>query len=1313
MPAGELVLQEPPTLMETVPDTSAVWTYLPMAMMSVSMMMMFMRSGGQSSGIFMYIALGMMVMAAGAMMIGQVMRKAGDRKQRLRGERRDYLRYLAQSRRTVQRAVIEQQLALAWRHPEPRVLRTMVRTTRLWERRVKDEDFGEVRIAVGDQQLAMRLTPVSSKPVEDLEPLCAHALRRFIRAYSTVPGQPIALYLRSWSRVLVHGDHDSARGMLRAALAQLALFHPPEELWIAVCAADEVRAEWEWVKWLPHNQHPQETDGAGPLRMVASAFTDLEDQLGSEFSERPAFDPDAVPGRDEPLVVVIVDGAAIPAGHRFDGPGYRNAVVVDLSDSLTWRPGRTTLRLDVSPDAVALVRTDRSRKEQSTVLGRPDRVGPVAAEALARLIAPYRMTLSSDAVEPLSNDTELTTLLGIADLHRLDPDTIWRRHTGSARLRVPVAVGADGRPVELDIKESAQGGMGPHGMLIGATGSGKSELLRTLVLGLALTNSSETLNFVLVDFKGGATFLGLDELPHTSAVITNLADEAALVERMQDALHGELIRRQELLRSAGNYTSALEYERARAGGADLAPLPSLFVVVDEFSELLASHREFMELFVMIGRLGRSLGVHLLLASQRLDEGRMHQLESHLSYRIGLRTFSAMESRGVLGVPDAYELPSQPGSGYLKSGIEALTRFRAAYVSGPYRRRGGAVAQARVATQVVPWSTGYIVPRAPAPAAIAAPEPEAEEAAESLLAVALDRLRDSGPPAHRVWLPPLDTASPLDVLLGGLAEDPDRGLSASRWVGAGKLRVPVGLVDKPFDQRRDPLVVDLAGAGGHVAVAGGSQSGKSTVLRSLIMALALTHTPREVQFYCLDFGGGTLSQLTGLPHVGGVAARLDTERISRTVAEVTAVLTQREQFFLDNGIDSMSTYRRRRAAGEFPDEPHGDIFLVIDGWSAVRQNFDQFIPTFNQIATSGLNYGIHLIVATARWLELTAPVRDQSATRLELRLGDTMDSVVDIRKASAVPQIPGRGLTVETKLHFLSALPRGDGSTDHETLSEGVADLVDRIASAWHGPRAPQVRMLPHRLPAAELAEPELGDGVSLKLALGQDEETLGTVWHDFSRTPHLVAVGDTESGKTNLLRLVADAVIARYTPAEARILVVDYRRGLVDAVPEEYRLGHAVALEALKQLVGGSAKALRTRVPGQEITPARMRQADWWTGPRLFVLVDDYDMVGGGTVMDHPFAPLFEHLALGHELGLHVVVARSATGAGRGLNDQLLRRLDEVNTPGILMSCSPSEGYVFGNVKPRVLPPGRALHIVRRKPSLIQTALAAGAEEEA
>ncbi|WP_328723572.1 type VII secretion protein EccCa [Streptomyces sp. NBC_00247] len=1306
MPEGELSLQEPPTLPETVPDSSAVWTYLPMGMMSVSMMLIFIKPGGGNSS-FTYIALGMMVMASAAMMVGQAMRKAGERKQRLRGERRDYLRYLTQIRRQVHRAVVEQQLALAWRHPHPRTLRTMVRTTRLWERRVKDEDFGEVRIAVGDQQFAMRLNPLSTKPVEDLEPLSAHALRRFIRAYSTVPGQPIALYLRSWSRVLTRGDEAAARAMVRAALSQLAVFHPPEELWIALCVSDERRADWEWVKWLPHNLHPQEQDGAGSARMVAATFNDLEDLLGAEFTERPAFDPDAVPGRDEPYTVIVVDGVTVPAGHRLEGPGFRNTVVLDLSEALAWRPGRTTLRLDVAPDAVRLVRTDRSRKEQTTLLGRPDRVGPVAAEALARLIAPYRMSLAADIAEPLSSDVQLTTLLGIPDLFRHTPDTLWKRHTGAARLRVPVAVGADGTPVELDIKESAQGGMGPHGMLIGATGSGKSELLRTLVLGLALTNSSETLNFVLVDFKGGATFLGLDELPHTSAVITNLADEVALVERMQDALHGELMRRQELLRAAGNYTSALEYERARASGTPLEPLPSLFVVVDEFSELLAAHREFMDLFVMIGRLGRSLGVHLLLASQRLDEGRMHQLESHLSYRIGLRTFSAMESRGVLGVPDAYQLPSQPGAGYLKSGVEALTRFRAAYVSGPYRHRRGAAVQARVASQVVPWTAGWVVPRA---SAVPAPDPAEEEteSAESLLAVAVDRLRDSGPDAHQVWLPPLDVPPTLDGLLPGIEPTADRGLSATRWPGTGRLRVPVGLVDKPFDQRREPLVLDLSAGGGHLAIAGGSQSGKSTVLRALLASLALTHTPAEVQFYCLDFGGGTLSSLTGMPHVAGVASRLDSERISRTVAEVTAVLNHREQFFLDQGIDSMATYRRRRAAGEFTDEAHGDVFLVVDGWAQVKQNFDHLLPTFNQLATGGLNYGIHLITTTTRWVELSAQVRDQSATRLELRLGDPMDSVVDVRKAALVPRLPGRGLTVDGKLHFLTALPRLDGVTTTEDLSEGVTALVERIAEHWSGRPAPAVRMLPHRLPASTLPAPELGDG--LRLPLGQDEEKLSTVWHDFSRTPHLVAVGDTESGKTNLLRLVAQAVTTRYAPTEARVLVVDYRRELVDAVPPEYQLGHAVSVDALKELVGGSARALKTRLPGPDITPARMRLADWWQGPRLFVLVDDYDMVVGSNNFDHPFAPLFDHLALGHELGLHVVAVRSATGAGRGLNDQLLRRLDEANTPGVLLSCPPSEGYVFGNIKPRNLPAGRAQYIARRKATLIQTALAEAAE---
>ena len=271
--------------------------------------------------------------------------------------------------------------------------------------------------------------------------------------------------------------------------------------------------------------------------------------------------------------------------------------------------------------------------------------------------------------------------------------------------------------------------MGPHGLVIGATGSGKSEFLRTLVLGLVMTHSSEQLNLVLVDFKGGATFAGMADMPHVSAVITNLADELTLVDRMQDALSGEMTRRQELLRDAGNYASIRDYEKARANGEPLEPMPSLFIVVDEFSEMLSAKPEFIDLFVAIGRLGRSLGLHLLLASQRLEEGRLRGLESHLSYRVGLRTFSAGESRAVLGRARRLRAARRPGPGLPQArpvdaaALQGGVRLRPAVEprpASPATRAARSAAscpsrspRCRRSSRSRPTSAEVVVPRAPA------------------------------------------------------------------------------------------------------------------------------------------------------------------------------------------------------------------------------------------------------------------------------------------------------------------------------------------------------------------------------------------------------------------------------------------------------------------------------------------------------------------------------------------------------------------------------------------------------------------------
>ena len=381
--------------------------------------------------------------------------------------------------------------------------------------------------------------------------------------------------------------------------------------------------------------------------------------------------------RSEPHLLIVVDGG-------LDGPGpWAGASGVTVlrvgAPHPAAGPARAVVRLSVGPGRLG---RREAGDELPTRIGRPDALAGGRRRGLRPAAGPLpagrcrrrrSAAIRSSGCPPCS---QLASRPGRD--HRAARALVPIR---TDRLRVPIGVDDAGRPVALDLKESAQGGNGPHGLCVGATGSGKSELLRSLVLGLAATHSPLELNLVLVDFKGGATFLDFAALPHVSAVITNLADELALVDRMAAALTGEIHRRQELLRAAGNLAGVADYAAARRGGADLPPLPALLLVVDEFSELLAQRPELIDLLVTIGRIGRSLGLHLLLASQRLDEGRMRGLESHLSYRIALRTFSAAESRAVLGVPDAHRLAG-PGSAFLAAGSDELVRFQATFVSAP-------------------------------------------------------------------------------------------------------------------------------------------------------------------------------------------------------------------------------------------------------------------------------------------------------------------------------------------------------------------------------------------------------------------------------------------------------------------------------------------------------------------------------------------------------------------------------------------------------------------------------------------------------
>ncbi|NYF56629.1 type VII secretion protein EccCa [Micromonospora purpureochromogenes] len=1299
LPRGEVLLESPPELPEQTPrGMGQLLMILPMVCGVGAMAFLYAGRGG---GMMTYVAGGLFGVSMLGMAIGSL-GNGGNDKAELNAERRDYMRYLTQMRKRTRRAAEQQRAAMTWRHPEPDALWSIAASRRMWERRITEDDFGEARIATGPQRLAVEIVPPETKPVEDLEPMSAIALRRFVRAHSSVPELPTALSLRAFSRIVLRGDREPVLDLTRAALAQLATFHAPDDLILAVVAAPDRQQVWDWVKWLPHAHHSARTDAAGARRLVFASLAEAEESLADELAGRPRFAPEAKPLTSAPHVVVVIDGGEVSATCQLMGPGLLGATTIDLSGTIPRDAGRWLLCLDAG-DGSSL---ELVRGASSSRLGTPDRLSAEAAEGLARQIAPYRLSQQqTTSDEPLARSMELPDLLGVGDAAAVDVQQTWRPRSHRDRLRIPLGVGPDGNVVELDFKESAHEGMGPHGLVIGATGSGKSELLRTIVGALAVTHSSEELNFVLVDFKGGATFASLEALPHTSAVITNLADELPLVDRMRDALAGEMTRRQEVLRAAGNYVSRFDYEKARAAGEPLAPMPSLLIICDEFSELLAAKPDFIDLFVMIGRLGRSLGVHLLLASQRLEEGKLRGLDTHLSYRIGLRTFSAVESRIVLGVPDAYELPNAPGHGYLKTDTSTMLRFRAAYVSGPYRApgEGQRSSPALVQRRIVPYGVNFVpvqVPQAPVEVAPAEEKP-ADGKAVAMLDVLIERLKGRGTPAHQVWLPPLSEPPSLSELLPPLAVHSTFGLCTATWPGRGQLTVPVGVVDRPYEQRRDPMMVELAGAGGNVVIVGASLSGKSTLLRSMIASLALTHTPREAQFFCLDFGGGALRSLDGLPHVAGVAGRRDTEAVRRTVAEVVAILDDRETRFAQHGIDSVASYRRRRAAGEFADDPFGDVFLVVDGWNTLRQEYEELEQTITNLANRGLGFGVHVVLTAVRWAEIRINMRDLLGTKLELRLGDANESEIDRRAAANVPTgAPGRGLTRD-KLHFLTAVSRIDNRRDIEDLTEASAKLARHVADAWPGAPAPKVRLLPRKLPFTELVR--VADRSATGLPIGVNEAALAPVHLDLANEPHLTVFGDAECGKTNVLRLIARGITERYTPAQARIVIADYRRGLLGAVEGDHLLDYAPSNQVFSQGLGSIRSALQNRLPGPDVTTAQLRDRSWWKGPDLYILVDDYDLVASGG--SNPLSALHELLPQARDIGLHLIITRRVGGIARALYEPVLQRLRELDSPGLLMSGNREEGAVFGTLRPSPQPPGRGTLVRRRDgQQLIQTA---------
>lgn len=1320
--------------------------------------------GGIGSIFPLFMMVGIMMMMFRGMGGGQQQMS----RPKLDAMRAQFMLMLDMLRETAQESADSMDANYRWFHPAPNTLAAAVGSPRMWERKPdgKDLNFGVVRVGVGMTRPEVTWGEPQNMPTDiELEPVTGKALQEFGRYQSVVYNLPkmVSLLVEPWYALV--GEREQVLGLMRAIICQLAFSHGPDHVQMIVVSSD--LDQWDWVKWLPHFGDSRRHDAAGNARMVYTSVREFAAEQAELFAGRGSFTPRHASSSAQtptPHTVIIADVDDPQWEYVISAEGVDGVTFFDLTGSSMWTdiPERK-LQFDKTGVIEALPR-DRDTwmviDDKAWFFALTDQVSIAEAEEFAQKLAQWRL---AEAYEEIGQRVahigarDILSYYGIDDPGNIDFDSLWASRTdtmGRSRLRAPFGNRSDnGELLFLDMKSLDEGGDGPHGVMSGTTGSGKSTLVRTVIESLMLSHPPEELQFVLADLKGGSAVKPFAGVPHVSRIITDLEEDQALMERFLDALWGEIARRKAICDSAG-VDDAKEYNsvraRMRARGQDMAPLPMLVVVIDEFYEWFRIMPTAVDVLDSIGRQGRAYWIHLMMASQTI-ESRAEKLMENMGYRLVLKARTAGAAQAA-GVPNAVNLPAQAGLGYFRKSLEDIIRFQAEFLWRDYFQPGVSIDGEEAPALV--HSIDYIRPQlftnsfTPLEVSVGGPdiepvvaqpngevlesddieggEDEDEEGVRTpkVGTVIIDQLRKIKFEPYRLWQPPLTQPVAIDDLVNRFLGRPWH----KEYGSACNLVFPIGIIDRPYKHDQPPWTVDTSGPGANVLILGAGGSGKTTALQTLICSAALTHTPQQVQFYCLAYSSTALTTVSRIPHVGEVAGPTDPYGVRRTVAELLALVRERKRSFLECGIASMEMFRRRKFGGEagpVPDDGFGDVYLVIDNYRALAEENEVLIEQVNVIINQGPSFGVHVVVTADRESELRPPVRSGFGSRIELRLAAVEDAkLVRSRFAKDVPVKPGRGMVAvnyvrldsdpQAGLHTLVARPALGSTPDNVFECDSVVAAVSRLTSA----QAPPVRRLPARFgveQVRELASRDTRQGVGAGgIAWAISELDLAPVYLNFAENSHLMVTGRRECGRTTTLATIMSEIGRLYAPGassapppapgrpSAQVWLVDPRRQLLTALGSDYVERFAYNLDGVVAMMGELAAALAGREPPPGLSAEELLSRLWWSGPEIFLIVDDIQQLPPG--FDSPLHKAVPFVNRAADVGLHVIVTRTFGGWSSAGSDPMLRALHQANAPLLVMDADPDEGFIRGKMKGGPLPRGRGLLMAEDTGVFVQVA---------
>jgi S-DNA-T family DNA segregation ATPase FtsK/SpoIIIE len=1153
----------------------------------------------------------------------------------------------------------------------------------LWTRRPEHWSFLNVRLGVGTMTSRNAITV---PPKGEMLPEFQEKLDVLVETNRTVADVPIIDNLYDSGALGIAGSPLGATGSVNSILIQLTTLHSPAELVVASLVSPRWSKELEWLKWIPHTSSPQSPIEGSHLADSAASGSQLLSAIEGLVAERLADASAQRRGAMEQESAALERGADVGTGQDTGTPSPVPAVILLVSDDAAVDRARLVQLAEQAADAgvypiwiapdvpslPAVCRTYLELQDDSQLgtvgfvrLGetitdvQTEQVDSVRALDFARRMAPVidAGALVADSSD-LPRSVSMITLLG-HDLIETSDAVIDRwRQNASIHDRTPGAplvsrraghlraiIGSAGvDPMHLDLRTQ-----GPHALVGGTTGAGKSEFLQAWVLGMAAEYSPDRVTFLFVDYKGGSAFADCVSLPHTVGLVTDLSPH--LVRRALTSLRAELHYREHLL-NRKKAKDLLELERR----GDPDSPPALVLVIDEFAALVGEVPEFVDGVVDIAQRGRSLGIHLIMATQRPAGVIKDNLRANTNMRIALRMADESDSQDVVGIKDAAHFdPSIPGRGVAKTGPGRLALFQSGYAGG--------------------WTS-----REPENADIEVAELRfgGDIRWEDAGATDVDDKRDLGPTDQQRLVKSIVSASaaaripaPRRPWLDELAGVYDLGKLPQRTDS----ELLLGVADMAERQQQLPLYFQ-PDVDGHISIFGTGGSGKSAALRTLASAAAITPRGGPVQVYGLDFGSGSLRMLETMPHVGSIISGDDSERVIRLFRQLQAELERRGPLYAEADASSIVEYRTLANA---PQEPR--ILLLIDGFPNFRDDFE--IPAgrsiwydvFKDMLSDGRPLGMHIALTADRAGAVPASISSSIQRKVVLRLADDGYGMLDVPSDILSAKSPaGRAIVdgLETQIAILG----GSASvSDQAAATRALADAMTRAGVAATEP----IGSLPK-----EYSISTLPSSVSDLPALGISDIDLGPLGFEAAGT--LLLAGPPASGRSTALLAIAQS-LGRFDPLARLYYLGNSRSPLTHAMPW---VGSATTVDAVAALAKDLAAAL----------------ADEETEGRIAVFIESI-----GDFLQTPADAAIVELARAAKRSDHLVVAEAEISAW-GSSWPLMGEFKNARR-GLLLQPESVEGdIVLKTQLPRLnrseFPPGRGMYIAKGKSARVQLPLPEG-----